>query len=38
MNTCPSDSKLFGSSDSKSAIERGDYPGRAVGRAVGSCG
>lgn len=23
MNTCPSDSKLFGSSDSKSATERG---------------
>lgn len=34
MNTCPSDSKLFGSSDSKSATERGDYPERAVGRAA----
>lgn len=35
MNTCPSDSKVFGSSDSKSATEKGDYPGRAVGRAAG---
>lgn len=36
MNTCPSDSKVFGRRDSKSATERGDYPGRAVGRTAGS--
>lgn len=28
MNTCPSDSKLFGSRDSKSATERGRLSGK----------
>lgn len=32
MNTCPSDSKLFGSRDSKSAIEREHYLGSAASR------
>lgn len=32
MNTCPSDSKLFGSSDSKSATERGRLSGKSSGQ------
>lgn len=35
MNTCPSDSKLFGSSDSKSATERGRLSGKSSGQSSG---
>jgi len=35
MNTCPSDSKLFGSSDSKSATERGRLSGKSGGQGSG---